>query len=293
MKKWIRKHMTNLAFAFYGAEKMTFAQSKDDASNGIGTVRDVNQGRLSNDLKQGRLTQQVIEFRARMYKILEVSGKLKTEIIGYDEHGMPITRTTKVNNSLELEKVILDTYDDYKLEMVVSNPESTVTISEIDDKTANSGSISNEEIQSQKNERLLEVIRELKPKFDIEKYTKKMNVRYINDNERLLEFYISMYPNDSDRSSRLFISEVKKAINNSRICDFLNINEINFVSHKTLGVNDFLGFKYKIKNFDKIISFDGHYVIKFIAEPIINGENILAKYESPELNKKYENKLIK
>ena len=285
--------MTNLAFAFYGAEKMTFAQSKEDANNGIGTVRDVNQGRLSNDLKQGRLTQQVIEFRARMYKILEVSGKLKTEIIGYDEDGMPITRTTKVNNSVELEKVVLDTYDDYKLEMVVSNPETTVTISEIDDKTANSGTISNEDIQSQKNERLLEVIRELKPKFDIEKYTKKMNVRYINDNERLLEFYVSMYPNDSDRSSRLFISEIKKAINNPRVCDFLNIDEINFVSHKTLGVNDFLGFKYKIKNFNKIIIFDGHYVIKFIAEPIINGENILAKYESPELNKKYENKLIK
>ena len=46
-------------------------------------------------------------------------------------------------------------------------------------------------------------------------------------------------------------------------------------------------------SFDKIIEYNGNYVIKFKATPIINGEDILTKYKQDELELKYQNKTKK
>ena len=49
-------------------------------------------------------------------------------------------------------------------------------------------------------------------------------------------------------------------------------------------------YTYKIDSFDKIIEYDGHYVIKFNASVLVDGEDTLEKYRQVELDKKYENK---
>jgi hypothetical protein len=82
---------------------------------------------------------------------------------------------------------------------------------------------------------------------------------------------VSIYPDVDNRTSRLFISELKKIINDNRISDLIEINSVDFITYKAIGVNDFLEYKYEIKSFDKIIEYNGHYVIKFIANSIING----------------------
>ena len=49
-------------------------------------------------------------------------------------------------------------------------------------------------------------------------------------------------------------------------------------------------YQYDILSFDKIIEFNGYYVIKFKAKVIINGEDILEQHRIEELDKKYETK---
>ena len=58
-----------------------------------------------------------------------------------------------------------------------------------------------------------------------------------------------MYPDEYDRKTRLFISEVKKAIENPMSVNMLDIEEVIFVTYKSIGVDDFLEFKssYKIQ----------------------------------------------
>ena len=56
------------------------------------------------------------------------------------------------------------------------------------------------------------------------------------------------------------------------------------------GSEDFLLYSYGDLNFDKIIEFDGYYVIKFKSKVLIDGKDILLDYIEPELEKKYENK---
>jgi hypothetical protein len=51
-----------------------------------------------------------------------------------------------------------------------------------------------------------------------------------------------------------------------------------------------LDFEYKIVKFDKLIEFDGYYVVKFKAEVIKNGESLIEQYREEGLDKKYENK---
>jgi hypothetical protein len=134
------------------------------------------------------------------------------------------------------------------------------------------------------------VLEILDQKFQIENFAKKMNVRTISETEKLLEFYVSKYSDEDNRKSSLFLSEIKKAINNPRATDFLDILSVTFVSYNTTGVRDMLDFEYKITKFDKLVEFDGYYVIKFKSEVIKNGESLIDKYREVELDKKYENK---
>lgn len=148
-------------------------------------------------------------------------------------------------------------------------------------------------VASMKSKKTIYIHRELKPKFEIEYYTKKLLIRTINDKEKLLEFYLSSYPDEYDRKTRLLISDIKKAIKNPRISDLLDIQKVGFITDKTIGSIDGMEYEYEINKFDKIVEFNGHYVIKFIANVTVNGENIFEKYKLDELEKRYEIKAPK
>jgi hypothetical protein len=68
------------------------------------------------------------------------------------------------------------------------------------------GTINGEEyFASSKTERPILIISNLSRQFNLENYTTKLNVRTINDTEKLLEFYVSVYPDMYNRTSRLFL----------------------------------------------------------------------------------------
>ena len=70
----------------------------------------------------------------------------------------------------------------------------------------------------------------------------------------------------------------------------LEFKTVGFITYKDIAVSNYLEFQYEIKSFDKIISHEGHYVIKFIALEKISNVNMFDKYANAELDKKYENK---
>ena len=58
----------------------------------------------------------------------------------------------------------------------------------------------------------------------------------------------------------------------------LDISKVYFITNNTIGADDFYLYQYTDLVFDKIIEFDGNYVIKFKAKVEINGEDILEMY---------------
>jgi hypothetical protein len=162
-----------------------------------------------------------------------------------------------------------------------SNYESGTTLGEINNNDYNSFI---------KSERPVKVTREFKPKFEIEQFTKKLNIRTIDDENKLLEFYISVYPDKYDRKTNLLLSEIKRAIKNPRGTSILDVNKVNFITYKTMGSKDFYEYEYDVLSFDKIVKFDGFYVIKFKCKVILNGRYLLEEYREVELDEKYKNK---
>lgn len=329
---WIRKNFAALALATSSVEKDILGQSSQELEGGVGQHQRLSQGTLMDALIQGEITQEVKDLRWRTFKVLEASDKMQSKSVGVDSEGYRTMETTVVTDDMlkaGLRKIKVDDADNYDLELVVKNEvitkgvEASMGVSglevyDLDERkasvtgttmttfndegeaikeeaqTVTLGKVDNDRFQSDsKGEKPVIVERSIRAKFNIEDYTKKLNIRKINDTERLLEFYLSKYPDEYDRKTNLLISEIKRAIQNPRVSDILDIDKVGFVSYKTIGVKDFREFQYEVKSFDKIVEFNGHYVIKFKCDVTVNGEYLLEKFREEELDEKYKNKEVK
>jgi hypothetical protein len=314
IKTWFSKKIGMLSLALSNVEKNALSQTGEGLSSDVTQTRRMTQGQLADSLINGEITQEVLNLKWRTYKVLKASEGVTAEIVGYDEDGMPITKVRKKNKKNALAKVKLDSFHDYKLEMVVDNTEIVIggndamenddidfldeVILNYNDKgeveSATHGNISiSDYLASHKTEKPIFITRKEQQKFNLENYTKKLNVRSINGESKMLEFYVSMYADEYNRSSRLFISEIKKIMSNEISSTSLDIDKINFISYKTLGSDDFLEYEYIVKGFDSIIEFNGYYVIKFICDVSINGKDILEEHRVESLDKKYNEKAKK
>ena len=311
IKEWLLKKSGSIIISLTNVEKNALGQSGEFMSSDIQHTQKHTQGQVADSLINGEITHEVMNLRWRMYKILQETDSLTTQIIGYEPDGTPITKTSKKDVKKGLKKIKVDSFDDYKLEFVLVNDEIISSGNDVmgnkyidildkptinlDDEgnivSATHGEISGDEYYfTNKTEKSIVINSEFTRRFFLENFTKKLNIRHISDDEKLLEFYVSIYPDVNNRTSRLFLSELNKIINEGKKSDITNIDEVEFITYKAIGVDDFLEYKYKITSFDKIIAFNGSYVIKFLSKVVINGENITSKYIQNELEEKYKNK---
>ncbi len=310
MFNWFKNQITRFMISTANVEKNAFGQTKETLESDVSKVQRHTQGQLADSLINAEITQEVLNLKWRTYKILKATSGVKSTIVGYDKDNMPIVKTTKRNNKAGLKKVKLDDFDDYKLEMVLDNSEITLSTTDmfvnenlevLDNVLENyddNGSLisvghatigANELSIIEKGDRPIKIKRQEYTNFLLENFTKKLNVRKIKKDERLLEFYVSMYPDEYNKNSKLFLSSIKKVIAGKKE-SFLEFDGIEFLTYKTIGADDFLLYSYEIIGFDKIIEFNGFYVIKFKAKLTIDGQDILEEHKVYELEKKYENK---
>lgn len=310
IKNWFKNQITRFMISTANVEKNAFGQNGETLESDVSKVQRHTQGQLADSLINGQVTQEVLNLKWRTYKILKATDGIKSTITGYDEDGMPIVKTTKKNSKLGLKKVKVDEHDDYKLEMVLDNTEIALNTTDImhsehlliledvlenyddDNNLVSVGHATigaNELSIIEKGDRPIKIKRQEYTNFLLENFTKKLNVRKIKKDEKLLEFYVSMYPDEYNKNSKLFLSSVKKVMAGKKE-SFLEFYGIEFLTYKTIGADDFLLYSYEIIGFDKIIEFNGFYVIKFKAKLTIDGQDILEEHKVDELEKKYENK---
>ena len=310
---WIKRQITRFIILTSNLEKNALGQKGESLETDVNKHQRLTQGQLADSLINGEVTQEVLNLKWRTYKILKATEGVKSTIVGYDENDMPIVKTTKKNPKLGLKKVKVDDYDDYKLEMVLDNTEIALNTTDVMgneelsildsvlenyDDDGNLISVSHatigatEHMATQKGDRPIKIERIDYPNFLIENYTKKLNVRKINKKEKMLEFYVSSYPDEYNKTTNLLLSAIKKVINGKH-STFLDFEAVEFLTFKTIGSEDFLLYRYENIKFDKIVEFNGFYVIKFKADVVINGKDILEKHKVGELDKKYEQKTKK
>lgn len=298
MKDWFNKKMAMIAIGLASVEKDALTQMGGALTEGISQNNALHQGKLMNSLKKGEVTQEVENLRWRMYKVLKAANETESKRTGaLDADGIPITRTKKKSMAF-LKKISVDSFDSYDVEMVVDNNEiqdmlfETLNALGMDEDKKMEVSYIEDQIKS-KSEKPIGIGREYVTRFPIEKHATKMVVRRINEKERLLEFYVSMYPAESNTTSKLFLNALKKAIENPIQAEMLGLNEVFFTTYDTMGKEDFLEFKYNNTKFDKIVEYNGNYVIKFIADVEVDGVDITEKYKVEELDELYRIKAKK
>lgn len=293
LKQWLKNQAAAIAFSISSVEKNTFGQKGEQVANETTTTAEKGLGTLAHALKNKVVSQEVKNLRWRTYKVLAASDGLVSKFVGYDADGNPVMET-KNKTPFNLEKVKVDEFDNYAVEMVVDNTniykgveESVNNLREAETKV----DITAEDYFTfNKLDNPINIYRETIPKFELESYTKKLVIRTINETEKLLEFYVSIYPDVDNRRSYLFLSDIKKAILEPRHSSILDIKSVAFITNNTLGAADFYAYEFEINSFDKIIEFNGHYVIKFKATVTLNGQYIFEEFIEEELEGKYKRK---
>jgi hypothetical protein len=324
---WIKKQMTNIALAVGNVGQNVLNQDKIEGGVETSKHQRLNQNSVMDALLRGEITEEVEKLRWRIYKTTSAMKNVNVKVIGYDDDGYPITETYYTGDEDKLKKIKTEPSDDYELIMVVDNTNITTSVltslnldiniydeavesktvniisgdtTNIDDTITNGSNIDLEiesktigEVKDNKVELItpISIIREHRPKFELEKYTKKLHVKKINNKEFLLEFYISKYPTQFDKKSDFFLSDIKKILATpNRYNSTVDINKVSFVTNNTVGVPDFLEFEYEIKRFDKIVEFNEFYVLKFTSNITIDAKSIIDKYRNDEVDEKYKNK---
>jgi hypothetical protein len=202
---------------------------------------------LMQDLKEGKLTQRVKEFRAKYYLVLRESEKYKTKWGADGDFTLLTEEEIKSNRNAKG-----DPYDNYQVEVTVENR-----------------SLSNGLFEEQSS-KTIKVQRGVFPKNKLEDYAELMLIRNIDNKNKLVEFYIPKY---GDKSKSV-INEINDITRNPRVTDFVNITNVSFI---TPGGNP-LKFSYKMLAFDKIVEYNNNYIIKMFAEVIEDGRWVGEKY---------------
>ena len=221
---------------------------------------------LSQALKQGEVTQEVKELRYRTYMIANESKKFK-----YVGEGQVVRSDLN-------EELYIENNEKYKVEIIQRNFHITSGVLE------GLNSVGKYFIPINYT---IKLSREDIPRIKIDPFIEKVVIKNINDVDKRIEIYISKYIDPINRLSRILINEIVKIKNNLIKPDILDILILSFITNKAYGKKDLLKYSYNNINFIKIDEYNGSYIIKYNANVLINGEDLLLSLYDGVMENKY------
>jgi hypothetical protein len=244
MSNWVKKGIVSFSMALRGVEKSALNRLED---SNTGMVKPIGQNRLMRDLKEGNVTQEVKQFRKQHYMILQESEKYKAKW-GKDGDYQMLTES-EINNR----KIATgDPYDSYTVEVSVENQPLTESMLNPDELVYP-----------------IKVNRVVNTNVKLEEVSDKLHVRDIDGTNKLLDFYIPI-----KRDNQTALREAQNLMTNPGINNFNNITNVSFT---TPGGN-MMVFEYRVLAFDKVVEYNGHYIVKMFAECVNNGTWAAQKY---------------
>jgi len=246
--KWIKKGAVSFVLATGGVGTNALSQSNEDGGSDTLASVPMSQNQLMRDLKNGTLSEEVKQFRKHHYQVLQASEKYKIKW-GKDGDFKVLTEGEVASNRI----IKGDPYDNYVTEVAVENKSQM-------------GSLLSEEVVYP-----VKVQRTVQTNCKIEEVSERVHVRDIDGVRKLIEFYVTINEKPENRMAMLLSEQLMR---HPGITDFNNITNISFT---TTGGNA-MGFSYKMLAFDKVVEYNGSYIIKMFAEVIKNGEWIGERY---------------
>ena len=271
IKKIYNKIRSFFFYIFWGlksADKIAFGTKEDSSNAGTVLEQQNEQNSVYKDLLKGEVTQEVKELRHEMYFSERKSHKYK-----YIGNGV----VTKKNEIFDYPGKI-DKTDGFPLQILQPNIEDTGTLSEnlseVDYRIKN------------KKEFTIDIERDFIPRFRLEEFTNKLVVKRINENAVMLDFYTPIYKSQFNTIHKLFLKELEKIYMGDVRSDVIDFKQVEFISFRAFGTDDLKKYTYNNIEFDNILIFDGHYVIKFTADIVNDGEDLINEFYCNEEEEK-------
>lgn len=278
MKSVLNKLKRNIQIFFYGlfygmksTEDTVLHQTGLTNSPGTSVIKEIDDQRISKALLKGEVTQQVEELRYRTYKVDKESKDF--------EYYAPTLALKKDRQDKNFMK-----YDDSDgLELITIQPNDVLveTVSETLEQVGGRG---------KRTQYRIKIKRNFVPRYKIEEYITRLDVKKLDENHVILDMYVSKYPNDKDFKSKGFVREVEKIRDEKIKSDILDYEEISFITNHAYKLNDMVKFVFKNIWFREVIEFDGHYILKFKASLQQDTLDLTKKYFSKTMEEKYKNK---
>ena len=278
MKSVLNKIKRNIQIFFYGlfygmksTEDTVLHQTGLTNSPGTSVIKEIDDQRISKALLKGEVTQQVEELRYRTYKVDKESKDF--------EYYAPTLALKKDRQDKNFMK-----YDDSDgLELITIQPNDVLveTVSETLEQVGGRG---------KRTQYRIKIKRNFVPRYKIEEYINRLDVKKLDENHVILDMYVSKYPNDKDFKSKGFVREVEKIRDEKIKSDILDYEEISFITNHAYKLNDMVKFVFKNIWFKEVVEFDGHYILKFKASLQQDVLDLTKKYFSKTMEEKYKNK---
>lgn len=278
MKHLIENMKNKFLMFFYGliygmkaTEDEVLHQTSSSIGGGSSIIKEVDDTRVSKALLKGEITQEVEELRYRTYKVDKESKTF--------EYFAPTLAMKRDKQDTKFLK-----YDDRDgLELITVQPNDFLveTVSETLEQVGGRG---------KRTQYRIKIKRNFTPRYKIEEYITRLDVKKLDDKHVILDMYVSKYPNDKDFKSKGFVREVEKIRDEKIKSDILDYEEVSFLTNHAYKMDDMVKFVFKNIFFREVVEFDGHYILRFkasIQQDIIDLTNI---FYSKTMDEKYKNK---
>ena len=260
------------------ADEKTMGVTKDGNITDNSVEEHVSEEGLYADLLRGELTQEVMEMRDSNYRGYKASFDFK-----YIGNG----NVTKKDNMASPK---LNVYNPEELKVVLVQDNKLIVQGIVE----GSGDAEQEgdEVSNKNDKFSLTIERDVFPRFQIEKYIRKIVVR--QGEKTKVDLYCSTYARQFMPTDSLFITELKNIYENKiKPSDTINIDSIEFITDGCYGSKDIVFFKFGDLRYESINMYDGNFVITYCAYPICDGLDLTEQYRTEEMDRKYENKEIR
>ena len=274
----MRNLLNNIKFFFYSliygmknTEDNILHQTGISSNEGTSIVKEVEDKRVSKALLKGEVTQEVQELRYRTYKVEQESKTF--------EYFTPTLALKKDGQDTKFLK-----YDDRDgLELITVQPNDCLveTVGDTLEQVGGRGKRVDYRIKIQRN---------FIPRYKIEEYITRLDVKKLDETHVILDMYVSKYPNDKDFKSKGFVREVEKIRDQKIKSDILDYEEISFITKHAYKIDDMVKFVFKNIWFKEVVEFDGHYIVRFKASLKRDIIDLTKIYYSKTMDEKYKNK---
>ena len=278
MKNFLKKLINNIKMYFYAmsygmkvTEDNVFHQTGISTNEGTSVIKEVDDHRVSKALLKGEVTQEVEDLRYRTYKVDKESRTF--------EYFAPTLAMKRDKQDTKFLK-----YDDSDgLELITVQPNDFIveTVGETLEQVGGRGKRTDYRIKIKRN---------FVPRYKIEEYITRMDVKRLDDNHVILDMYVSIYPNDKDFKSKGFVKEIEKIRDEKVRSDILEYQEVSFITNHAYKMDDLVKFEFNNIRFKEIVEFDGHYIVRFKASYKQNTIDLTKIYYSKSMDEKYKNK---